>query len=129
MNFGQTQNWRLVVLKMQQSKYVALHKTKALWKENIPRQIVEFVQLSTMVTSYNLYFENYSIGKKQMIWLIFIAMWKQIYINYQVIYLNSIFIEETLKDYLGNTLKELKIGTSNEEVLEKKTLQCDQVLE
>jgi hypothetical protein len=105
---------------MQQSKYVALHKTKALWEKNIPRQIVEFIQLSTMVTSYNLYFENYSIGKKQMIWLIFIAMWEQIYINYQVIYLNSIFVEETLKDYLGDTLKELKIGTSNEEVLEKK---------
>jgi hypothetical protein len=54
-----------VVLKMQQFKYVSVHKAKALWKENVPRQIVEFVQLSTMVTSYNLYFENYSIGKKQ----------------------------------------------------------------
>jgi hypothetical protein len=50
---------------MQQFKYVSVHKAKALWKENVPRQIVEFVQLSTMVTSYNLYFENYSIGKKQ----------------------------------------------------------------
>ncbi len=114
---------------MQQSKYFSLHKAKALRKENIPRQIVEFVQFSTMVTSYSLYFESYSIGKKRMIWLIFIAMWKQIYINYQVIYLDSIFVEETLKDYLWDTLKELKIGISNEEVLEKKTLQCDQVLE
>jgi hypothetical protein len=66
---------------MQQSKYVALHKAKAFWKENVPRQIVEFVQLSTMVTSYNIYFESYSIGKKQMIWLKFIAMWKCFAIN------------------------------------------------
>jgi hypothetical protein len=84
----------IVVLKMQQSKYVALHKAKTLWKENVPRQIVEFVQLNTMVTSYNLYFESYSIDKKKMIWLIFIAMWKQIYINKQVIYLDSIFVKK-----------------------------------
>jgi hypothetical protein len=44
-------------------------------------------------------------------------------------YLDSIFVEETLKDYLWDTLKELKIGISNEEFLGKKTLQCDQVLE
>jgi hypothetical protein len=34
-----------------------------------------------------------------MIWLIFIPMWKQIYINYLVIYFDSIFVEEPLKDY------------------------------
>jgi hypothetical protein len=39
------------------------------------------------------------------------------------------FCKETLKDYLWDTLNELKIGISNEEVLEKKTLQCHQVLE
>jgi len=55
-------------------------------------------------------------------------MWKQIYINYLVIYLDSIFVEEPLKDYWWDTLKELERGISNEKVLEKKTLQYDQVL-
>ncbi len=55
-------------------------------------------------------------------------MWKQLYINYQVTYLNSYLVEETLKHRLWNILKELKIGISNEKGLEKTTLQCDQVL-
>jgi hypothetical protein len=56
-------------------------------------------------------------------------MWKQIYIYYQLHHPNLIFIEKTLKDHLCDTLKDLKIGTSNEEGLEKPTLQCDDVLE
>jgi len=40
-----------------------------------------------------------------------------------------VFVEENLKDHLHDTLKELKIGTNNEEGLERATLQCDEVLE
>jgi hypothetical protein len=38
-------------------------------------------------------------------------MWKQIYIDYQTIYPNSFLVEETFKDQLWDTLKELKITT------------------
>ncbi len=42
---------------------------------------------------------------------------------------NSIFQEESLKDRLQDTLKELNTSTTNEEGAEKVVLQSDQVLE
>jgi hypothetical protein len=42
---------------------------------------------------------------------------------------DSIYVKETLKDCLCDTLKELKTKISNEEGLKKATLQCDEVLE
>ncbi len=44
-------------------------------------------------------------------------------------HLGLVFVEETLKDHLHDTLKELKIGTNNEGGLERATLECDEVLE
>jgi hypothetical protein len=55
-------------------------------------------------------------------------MWKRVYIDYQIIYPNSYHVEKTIKDHLRDTLKELKIETSNQEGSKKATLQCDQVL-
>lgn len=40
----------------------------------------------------------------------------------------SYLAEETFKDQLWDILKELKTRTSNQEALEKATLQCDQIL-
>ena len=42
---------------------------------------------------------------------------------------NSHFVEETLNDRSRETLKEIKIGTSNDDISNKATLQCDEVLE
>jgi hypothetical protein len=58
-------------------------------------------------------------------------MWKQVYIDHQAIHhdsYDSYLAEETLKDQLQDTLKKLKIRTSNEEGSERATLQYDQVL-
>jgi len=45
-----------------------------------------------------------------------------------VIHHDSYLAKKTLKDQLQDTLKKLKIKTSNEEGLERATLQYDQVL-
>jgi hypothetical protein len=101
---------------------VALHKTKALQKEEVPRQFFNFIRLNTMVILYNLHFANYNLDKKQITQLIPTIMWKQIYIDYQVIHLDSYIVKKTLKDKLQDILKELKIRASNEKGLEKATL-------
>jgi hypothetical protein len=49
-------------------------------------------------------------------------------VSYQKEYPNSSIVEETLKDELCDTLKELKIGNSNEEGLDNATFQCDDML-
>jgi hypothetical protein len=81
-----------------------------------------------MATSYNLYFANYSLGKKQVTQFILDTVWKQVYTDYQTNYLDSYLVEKTLKDQLRDTLEEL-IETSNQEGSKKATLQWDQVLE
>jgi hypothetical protein len=78
-----------------------------------------------MATSYNLHFANYSLSKKNVTQLIPTTMWKQVYTHYQTTYLHSYLVEETLKDGLWDTLKELKTRISNQEDLKKATLQCD----
>ncbi len=75
-----------------------------------------------MVILYNLHFANYNLDKKQITQLIPTIMWKQIYIDYQVIHLDSYIVKKTLKDKLQDILKELKIRASNEKGLEKATL-------
>jgi hypothetical protein len=77
---------------------MALHKSKALWKEKVPSQLVDSIQLSTMATSYNLHFVNYILGKKHATQVIPFLVWKQVYIDYQTTYLDSCLMEETLKD-------------------------------
>jgi hypothetical protein len=72
---------KLNLQKMQQSKFVALHRIKVLQKNKVPRQIVESLHLSTMVASYNKHFASCNKGKKQVTQLIPIVVWKQIYIN------------------------------------------------
>jgi hypothetical protein len=82
-----------------------------------------------MSTFYNLHFANYNLNKKQVIQFIPIVVWKQIYTNYQVTYLDSYLAEGTFKDQWCDTLKELKTRISIEMGLGKTTLQCDQMLE
>jgi len=44
-----------------------------------------------MAISYNLHFANYNMGNKYMTQFILPTMWKQMHINYQVIYFNLVF--------------------------------------
>jgi uncharacterized protein YaaW (UPF0174 family) len=66
-----------------------------------------------MVVSYTGHFAKYSIGKKQVTQVIPSAIWKNVYLDYQKEYPNSTIAEETLKDWLRDTLKELKIRNFN----------------
>lgn len=54
------------------------------------------------------------MGKKQIIHFIPNAMGKNVYVEYQKEYPYSRFVDETLKDHLHNTLKELKTWNLNE---------------
>ncbi len=69
--------------KTQQFEFVALHKIKVLHRKKVLKQIVESLHLSTMAISYHLQFANYKMGKKQVIQLIPIFMWNQVYVYYQ----------------------------------------------
>ena len=55
-------------------------------------------------------------------------VWKLVYEQFLQEHLESKFAEDTLKDRLRETFKELKTGTSNEEGSEKAVLQADDVL-
>jgi len=69
------------------------------------------------------------MGKKHVIQLILVVVCKHVYINYQLHHLDFVFVEENLKNCLHDSLKEFKIGTSNEEGLKIATLKYDEVLE
>jgi uncharacterized protein YaaW (UPF0174 family) len=66
-----------------------------------------------MDVSYTSHFATYNIGKKQVIQVIPSVVWRNVYLNYQKEYPNSTIAEETLKDWLHNTLKELKTRNYN----------------
>ncbi len=55
-------------------------------------------------------------------------VWRNVYLDYQKEYPNSSNVEETLKDELCDTLKELKTGNYNEEGLDNVTFQYDDML-
>ena len=55
-------------------------------------------------------------------------VWKLVYEQFLREHPGSKFVEDTLKDRLLETLKELKTGTSNKEGYEKAVLQADDVL-
>ncbi len=64
------------------------------------------------------HFAIYSKNKSKNTQLISNTVWKAVYASYKLDYLESDFQEETLKERLWGTLRELKIGTSNEEGLD-----------
>ncbi len=55
-------------------------------------------------------------------------VWKVLYNEYKEIYPNYKSQKDTLKDYLQNTLKVLKIKASNEEGCERVMLQSGEIL-
>ena len=84
--------------------------------------------LSLLVSLYTTHFATYSSGRTNVTQLVPGKVWKLVYEQFLREHLRSKFVEDTLKDRLRETLKELKIGTSNEEGSEKVVLQPDDVL-
>ncbi len=72
-------------------------------------------QLNTMCATYNHYYVIYNKNKTKATQLIPSIMWKDVYVANKVEYPKSKFQEEILKERFWETLRELKIGTSNEE--------------
>ena len=97
-------------------------------REKSHRLIVDSVVLSWLVSSYTTHFATYSSGKKNVTQLVPGKVWKLLYEQFLQEHPESKFAEDTLKDRLCETLKELKTGTSNEEGSEKAVLQADDVL-
>ncbi len=65
------------VQESQQSKFVALHKIKVLQRKKVLKHIMESLHLNTMVACYKKHFASYNMGKKYVIQLIHVAVWKQ----------------------------------------------------
>ena len=96
--------------------------------ERAHRPIVDFVVLSSLVSSYTTHFATYSNGRTNVTQLVPGKVWKLVYEHFLREHPGSKFAEDTLKDKLRETLKELKTGTSNEEGSEKAVFQLDDVL-
>ena len=97
-------------------------------RERSHRPIVDSHVLSSLVSSYTAHFATYSSGRTNVTQLVPEKVWKLVYEQFLREHSGSKFVEDTLKDRLRETLKELKIGTSNEEGSEKAILQADDVL-
>ena len=103
--------------------------SKAPRREKGSRPIVNYLHLSCLVASYNVHFAKYCKDRKQVTQLVHSLVWKEVFKEYKEHNTNSHFVEETLNDRSRETLKEIKIGTSNDDISNKATLQCDEVLE
>jgi len=71
----------------------------------------------------------YNQDRKNVTQLVPNNVWKVIYVDYKLKFPHFIFQEESLKDKLRDTLKELKTCTTNEKGAKMVVLQSDQVLE
>lgn len=103
-------------------------RTKARAKK-VARAIVGSIHLSTLVAAYNVHFPLYCEGRTKVSQVIPVIVWRNVYLEYQKVYPVSPFQEETLKERLRESLKELETGTSNEKNSETVTLQSTSVLE
>ena len=84
--------------------------------------------LSSLVAAYTTHFAAYSKGRTTVTQLVPGKVWKLVYDQFLREHPGSKFAEETLKDRLRETLKELKTGTSNEKGSNRAILQADDVL-
>ena len=84
-------------------------------RERMHRLIVDSSVFSSLVSSYTTHFATYSNGRTNVTQLVSEKVWKLVYEQFLREHPGSKFAEDTLKDRLRETLKELKTGTSNEE--------------
>ena len=95
---------------------------------NKTREIVASDHLSTLISSYNVHFAEYSTGRKNVTQVIPSLVWKNVYSDYIKIYPNSTFKETTLKERIRETLTELDTGNSNSKRSNTAVLQSQEVL-
>jgi hypothetical protein len=74
--------------------------TKAPRKEKALKCIMDFVHLSSLTSSYNHHFMFYGQDIKNVTQLVPNHVWKVIYVNYKLKFLDFVFQEESLKDKL-----------------------------
>jgi hypothetical protein len=60
---------------------ITLYQAKVLQEDKPHRALVEYLQLNTLATMYNLHFGHYSKGKKHVTQLILGKVWKSIYLH------------------------------------------------
>ena len=104
------------------------HPVKCLRRKKTHRSIVDSVVLSSLVATYTTHFVAYSKGRTNVTQLVPGKVWKLVYDQFLREHPGSKFAEETLKDRLWETLKELKTRTSNDEGSNRAILQADDVL-
>ena len=86
--------------------------------------LIDSVHLSLMVSSYHKHFNEYSVGRKKTSFqLVPSLVWKLVYADFMKEYPNNTWKEESLKERLRVALAKLKMGTSNEENVDKAILQ------
>ena len=78
--------------------------------------------LSSLVSLYTTHFATYSSERTNVTQLVPGKVWKLVYERFLREHSGSKFVEDTLKDKLRETFKELKTGTSNEEGSKKAVL-------
>ena len=112
---------------MLDSQHLSQRLAKLPSREKTHRPIVISVVLSSLVVAYTTHFAAYSRGKTSVSQLVPRKVWKLVYDQFLCEHHGCKFVEETLKDRLRETLKELKTGTSNEEGSDRAVLQADNV--
>ncbi|KAG0606305.1 hypothetical protein M758_9G130600 [Ceratodon purpureus] len=90
-------------------------------KTRAHRPIVESLHIRTMIASYKHHIAVYSKDREQVNQLIPSAVWKGVYAYYIKQFPNSPFVEETLKDRLRETIKEIQSGKYVDDVEPEKT--------
>lgn len=91
------------------------------------RPVVNSFHLSELIEAYNFCFAEYSKSRK-MSQLIPALVWRDVYLLFKSSFRASSFSEDTLKERLRETLRELKTGNSNVENSETTVLQDEDVL-
>ncbi|CAM6100772.1 unnamed protein product [Calypogeia fissa] len=91
-----------------QNSATAMPDTVMLPRGKAARKIVDSLHIRTMVAAYNHHIVIYSKNRKKVGQLIPGKVWKVVYAHYKTVFPTSPFQEETLKDRLRETLKEMK---------------------
>jgi superfamily II DNA helicase RecQ len=89
---------------------------------------VHTVHLSTLISSYNTHFADYSVGRAKVTQVIPGKVWKAVYEDYKRTFPDSVFTEDGLKVRVPEELAQLTTGTSNQGN-ERAELQAADVLE
>jgi hypothetical protein len=88
------------------------HFPRATKKAKTARQTVHTVHLSTLITSYNIHFADYSVVRTKVTKVIPRKVWKAVYEDYKKTFPDSLFTEDALNVRVREELAQLNTGTS-----------------